>query len=128
MRTDETRQSVSRSWKDSLTLLISRACHFLVMASSCCSALSIALWTVSSTKLPMTDREMASRCSSLFDSFCTTACRSRLSLKTIRKLRLSEKYSSSLHQINFRLLEGVRSLRDIPKQEGPLIALDYLIV
>lgn len=60
-----------------LTLDISLDCHFLVMIANCCSALSVALATVSSTKLPITDREIASRCSSLDSNFDTTNCRSR---------------------------------------------------
>lgn len=74
-----------------LTLLISRDCHLRVIASSCCSLLSIARATVSSTKLPMTEREMASRCSFLDMRRDMKPWRCRLSRNTMRKLRLSEK-------------------------------------
>lgn len=116
----------SRQGRQKLTLLISRLCHLRVMASNCCSLLSIALATVSSTKFPMIDLEIASRGSFFDNSLDMNICLCLLSRNTMRKFLLSEKYSSKLW-ISFAL-PGRRSIRDITEEEHPLVTLYDLIV
>ena len=75
----------------------------------------------------MTDFEIASLGSFFDKSLDMKPCLCRLSRKTMRKFRLSEKYNSSLtisHDCGMRLVD----LRDISEEKHSFIALDNLVV
>jgi len=75
----------------------------------------------------MTDLEIASLGSFFDKSLDMNPCLCRLSRKTIRKFRLSEKYSSSLIiSYGFELKQV--DVRDISEEEHSFIALDNLVV